>query len=509
MAVETSLKRRTAHAPRRTLLQMATSAIVGSVVVSLFGCAAEIAPRTTRVAFSESDSGKTIKDAVANGQTAQTGLPIDRAAWWTAYGDPQLNALIARAVESAPGITLAVARVDRAQAELGVVSAGDVPSLTGNGSAAVEHFPDHYTYSSQYAGKGGSEGSLTLDAHYRLDFWGKRREGKAAARERVNAAQAEAADARLLLETAIVEAYVGLDTAYKVRDLGTNALSRRQGVIDLLKLRAQSGLATDIDAVQARDAITETRSEIARLTGEIARRRNQIAALVGAGPAFGDTLARPALTTLADPAPQSPIPATLLGYRPDVALARANVEAAAHEIGVAKAAFYPDIDLNAFAGLKALDLGQLLRPGSTALGIGPAITLPIFDGGQLKSNLAKRTAEYDAAVSTYNQAVATALAQVADGIATLQAERARKREADEALTHWRRVVGLQREREQHGLSGKLDRIATETALLLSERRSADEDARIALAQTTLIRALGGAWQPSVSPSASTTSSDHE
>ncbi|MBN3791056.1 efflux transporter outer membrane subunit [Burkholderia sp. Ac-20353] len=441
-------------------------------------------------------AGASITEAAARGEPGDASQAQADAAWWKIYGDPQLDQLIERAAQVSPTMALAVARIDRAQAALGIVSSEDLPSMTANGAALVEHFPDRYTYSSQYAGKGGSSGRLTADAYYRLDFWGKRRESEAAARERVRAAQAEADDARLLLETAIVDAYVGLDAAYKVRDIATNAISRRQGVVDLLRLRAKAGLATDIDAVQARESVTETRSEIDRLTGEIGRRRNQIASLMGETPAFGDQIRRPKLALIGDPAPLSTIPATLLGYRPDIATARANVEAAAHEIGASKAAFYPDIDIVAFAGFKSLDLGQLMRPGSSALGLGPALTLPIFDNARLRSNLKQRTAEYDAAVLTYNQAVATALGQVANAIVTLRAERAQKREADEALDHWTHVVSLQKDRERQGLASGVDRLATETARLLSERRSAEADARIVLAQTALIRALGGAWRPS-------------
>lgn len=475
-------------------LRRGTSLILSATVMSLSGCApGDIVPHATLAAPGATDTGASITDAAAAG-----GQRPEVAAdgWWKIYGDPQLDALVERATNEAPSIALAVARIEQAQAELGVVESEDKPSLTGNADALVEHFPDHYIYGSQYAGKAGSEGRITVDAYYRLDFWGKRRETKAAAAERVREARGEAADARLLLQTALVEAYVGFDEAYKISDIATAGLARRQGVIDLLRLRARSGLATEIDAVQARDAITDTRSEIARLTGEIERRRHQIAALMGKGPAFGDTLTRPKLTGIADPAPLSPVPAELLGHRPDVEVARANVEAASHGIGVAKAAFYPDIDLAAFAGLKSLDLGQLLRPGSLALGFGPAVTLPIFEGGLLTSNLKRRTAEYDAAVLTYNQTVATALSQVADGIVTLRAEHARKLEADEALTHWRHVVGLLHDRERQGLSSGLERLASETALLLSERRSAEADARVVLAQAALIRALGGAWRPS-------------
>ena len=236
---------------------------------------------------------------------------------------------------------------------------------------------------------------------------------------------------------------------------------------------------------------------MAHLDGEIGKRRNQIASLMGRDPAFGEQLARPNLTMIPDPAPLSTIPASLLGYRADVAVQRATVEAAAHEIGVAKAAFYPDVDLTAFAGLQSLDLGYLLRPGSAALGIGPAITLPIFDGGRLRSNLQGRDSEYDAAVSTYNSTIMNALQQVADAVIALQTERTRALQSDEALAHWQRVVNLQKTREQQGLSSVMDLVASRLAMLLRERHATEAEAGIAIAQANLVQSLGGAWRPAV------------
>ena len=435
--------------------------------------------------------GQSIED-LAQPNPERTGM----IEWWKAYGDPQLDHLIGIALDRAPSMTAAFAAIRRAEAQFAGIAAEDKPLVTGDGEIIGERFPDHYIYLPPYAGNVGSEGALIVDARYRLDFWGKRRAAIFSAGERLKAARAEASDAALLLRTAVVEAYVQLDAAYKIHDIAVSGLSRRQGVIDLLAFRTKAGLATDIDSVQAKEAITETRSEIARLKGEIERRRHQIAALLGKDPGFAEEIGRPALATIPDPAPLSTIPATLLGYRPDVAMQRALVEAAAHDIGVARAAFYPDVDLTAFAGLKSLDLGFLLRPESAALGIAPAITLPIFDGGRLRSNLKGRAADYDAAVSAYNATISTALRQVADGVVTLRSEWAGKAEADAAVTHWRRVVDLQKIRERHSLSCAMDRLASETALLLSERRAAESDARVAIAKVTLIRALGGTWAPS-------------
>ncbi|WP_170958900.1 efflux transporter outer membrane subunit [Magnetospirillum sp. 15-1] len=463
-----------------------------SSVLALAACAAgrDLAPLAVMPDLEHLDAGQVIQT------TAQHSDASHALQWWTLYRDPQLDDLIAASVDEAPSIAAAAARIRRAEAALGTVEADAWPSVTGSGQLTRERFPDHYTYPAPYADSWGNEGVLTADLRYRLDFWGKQREAEAAAEERLAVAKAEAADAALVLQTAIVEAYVQLDAAYRTRDIAASGLSRRQGVIDLLVLRTKAGLATAIDAVQAQEAITETRSEIARLDGEIARRRYQIAALLGRDPAFAERLVRPTLITIANPAPLSAIPTTLLGYRPDVTMRRAMVEAAAHDIGVARAAFYPELDLTAFVGLKSFGFDRLLRLSSSAVGGGPAITLPIFDGGRLRGNLKGRTAEYDAAVSAYNAAIATALQQVADGIASLKSEFARRAEAEAALAHWISVVDLQKIRERHGLSSASDRLASETALLLSERRAAEACARIAIAQVTLIRALGGAWAPS-------------
>lgn len=437
------------------------------------------------------NAGQSIADAVRQSKDE----PVNRGEWWKIYGDPQLDRLIDLGLKEAPSITAAAARIMRSVGVLNGAKAEELPSLTGSGQIMGERFPDHYLYPQPYAGSGGSEGSLLAVARYHLDFWGKRRETIAAAGERLNAARAEADDVALLLQTILVETYFRLDAAYKIRDIAVSGLSRRQGIIDLLTIRAKAGLATEIDAAQAKETITETRSEIARLDGEVARRRYQIAALIGKDPAFAEKIKRPILTASADPTPLSAIPATLLGYRPDVAIQRALVEAAAHDMGAAKAAFYPDVDLTAFAGFKSVDLGFLLHPGSAATGIGPAITLPIFDGGRLRSNLKGRAAEYDVAVSTYNATIAAALGQVAEGIVTLKSEQTRKAEADATVAHWNRIVGLQKLRKQHELSSASECLTAEIALLLSERRATEVSTQVAVAQVSLIRALGGAWTP--------------
>lgn len=450
----------------------ALSIFILAAPLALGACAAadDLRPVASAPRLDVLEPGQAIASDARSGQ-------LQPAEWWRVYRDPQLDRLVALALNDAPTISIAAARIAQANAALGSAEADRRPNVTGSANALGEYFPDHYVYAQPYAGDVGSQGDVTANARYHLDFWGKYRSAAAAAGSRADAARAEAQDASLILQTELVEAYVRLDSAYRLRDVALAGLARRQDVVDLVAARAKAGLATDIDAVQGREAVTTTRSEIARLDGEIVRRRNEIAALLGKGPGYGDALEKPVLSLIADPMPSSAVPAALLGYRPDVIAQRARVEAAAKEIGVARAAFYPDVDLRAFAGLASIGLSHLFRSGSTAAGVGPAITLPIFDAGALRSGLKARNADYDEAVADYNATIATALQQVADGIAALRAERARLAQAEEATAQWSEVVHLQEIRETRGLSARMERLSAETALLLDRREENEARAR--------------------------------
>lgn len=439
---------------------------------------------------------------LSSGRGIAQAAPKDQAAvesaWWSAWGDPQLDRLLTGDAVTAPSIAQAAARLRLASAGLDGAQADRALRLDASGRVTGERFPDHAVYPAPYAGHWGSQGALTASASHALDFWGRRQQVQAAAFSRVEAARAEAQDARLLLRAAVAEAYVGLDTVYRLRDVAVAGLARRQGVVELLATRERAGLATHIETTQAQEAITTTQEEIERLDGEIALHRHQIAALLGRDPAFADALARPSVRAMADPVPVSAVPANLLGARPDIAAARAAVEAAAHDMGAARAGFYPDVNLVAFAGVQSMGLGHLLRAGSSAAGAGPSVTLPIFDGGRLRAQLRGKTAGYDLAVTQYNAALTQALQEVADGLASLSAAHARQRQTRDAVASASRVLQLLRLRERQGLVGAMDRLSAETTLLLAERRATEADGRIAMAQVALIRALGGAWAPSIS-----------
>jgi NodT family efflux transporter outer membrane factor (OMF) lipoprotein len=424
--------------------------------------------------------------------------------------DGQLDRLMDIAGRDAPSLQIVATRLERARAAHAAVAADLQPNLEADASLSADRFPGHYIYTDPYADHTGSEGALTADVRYHLDFWGQYRRQAQASTAREHAAEFEAADVRLLLQTAVVTTYLQMNAAYRLRALACEGLVRRQSALDLVKLSQGAGLSTDMQAALARDAMSVTRADVALFDGEIARRRHALAALLGKTPAFADTLSIPHISVSADPEPLTAIPAELLGNRPDVAARRASVEVAAKEIGVAKAAFYPNVDLVGLAGFQSLGLGQLLRGSSVAAGLGPALTLPIFEGGRLRANLKRRIAEYDEAVSAYNASIVTALQQVADGIALLKSARRRQQEASIAVHQWTHLVDLQKIRQRSGLSDANDRLTAEMQELLHERHVTEADTEVATAQIDLIRALGGAWTPlSSAPSLSSSGTSYD
>jgi len=430
-----------------------------------------------------------------NSAISQTITATDHrrdAAWWKAYGDPQLDQLVESAVVHNPTMTMAAARIRQMRAVFDTQHADESLTVTGLASVSGQRFSDNYGWGS-YGGTWNSDNQLLLDVNYRFDFWGKRRATLAASQDRVHVSEAEAQDAALLLQTSLVETYIQLAVTYDLRALANEGLARRRQLLALAALRRQAGMDNSIDVTVLQSAITGTCSEIVRLDGEIDRLRHAVAALTGHDPSYADTLVRPALNHLSNPEPISSLPADLLGHRPDVVAARARVEAASQDIVAAKAAFYPDIDLSMFAGVQRLGLNELLTGGSFAAGVVPALSLPIFDGGRLRGQLKSRTADYDVAVSNYNAALLTALREVADGVTNLQAASRQKGAAEESVAQQQTLLELQRTRAEAAIASHIDLLNAEIALLLSQRNAADADARVAVRQVTLIRALGGSY----------------
>jgi NodT family efflux transporter outer membrane factor (OMF) lipoprotein len=419
--------------------------------------------------------------------------PGDR--WWSAYGDAQLDRLIGEALTGSPSLAAAQARVRRAEAVAAQAHARELPSLTANASAAEQKQSYHLGIPPEFVPQGYNDyGRLTLDFSWELDFWGKNRAAVAAATSDARAAAADAAEARLVLSTSIAAAYADLARLYAERDVAARAVALQQETSDLVRNRVANGLDTRGEQSLAEAGPLISSTEVKSLDEQIALSRNRLAALLGAGPDRGLAIARPAAAALKPFGLPQTLAAELVGRRPDVAAARWRAEAATSRIKEAKAAFYPNVNLAGFLGFQSLKLNQLFKDGSDIGAIGPAISLPIFEGGRLRAGLRGAEADRDAAVASYDETLTEAFRQVADAVASQRALAGQLADSRAALAASEDAYRIARLRYQGGLSTYQTVLIAEQNVLNRRRTVADLDSRAFALDVALVRALGGGFQ---------------
>jgi NodT family efflux transporter outer membrane factor (OMF) lipoprotein len=467
---------------------MTRTALLASAAVLLAGCASVPklgeAPKPApaeRYATSES-----FKAPAAE-------WPVD--AWWTTYGDPQLDALMQEALAVSPTLAEAAARVRAADAQAQQARAATLPSVAGNAQAAEVKQSYNNGFPAQFVPHGYNDtGRASLDFNFDLDLWGRNRAALKAATSEAEAARMDAAEARLLLTTNMAAAYADFARLTAERDAAEGALRTRTASADLVGRRVIDGLANRGEGDQARAAAASARQDLAALDEQLAVARNRLAALAGAGPDRGLSLTRPAARPQTGFGLPQNLAADLLGRRPDLQGARLRAEAAARRIDVARAGFYPDINLAAFIGVQSLGLNNLTRSGSDIGQGAVALSLPIFQGGRLQGAYRGARAEYDAAVAAYDGTLVTALQQVADAAAASRALQDRLSAARESLAAGEAAYKVARLRFEGGLSTYLDLLTAEDQLIAQRRTVAQLEARALTLDASLVRALGGGFR---------------
>jgi NodT family efflux transporter outer membrane factor (OMF) lipoprotein len=431
-------------------------------------------------------------------QPAQAGAaspdtPWPQTDWWGVWGDPQLSGLIDRALASAPSMLTVQARLVQAQATVDVADAARRPQVNGSVDISDQRFTETGLIPPPLAGSVHWNNSATVGASWELDLFGRQRAALASAVGQLKASQADAQAARVLLASNIATAYVNLARLVDARDVSRAALDQRKQTVSLVDQRIRAGLDTNVELRQAEGFIAQTQVDIEAAEEGIARTRHALAELTGQGPNVLDGLTPKIAEVKAMPLPQG-LPADLLGRRADLVAQRWRVEAATKDVDVARAQFYPNVDLTAFIGLSSLGLNKFIQAGSVTTGVGPALRLPIFDGGRLRANLTARNADVDAAVDGYNAALLRALREVADELSTLQSlERQQVAQAD-ALKSAESAYDLATQRYRSGLGNYLVVLTAETNVLAQRRAVTDLKARHLGAEAALARALGGGYQ---------------
>lgn len=416
------------------------------------------------------------------------------ANWWQAYGDAQLSTLIAEALSDAPDMRAAQARAAQSMAAANFTKGDGLPTLGAGVGVQVQR----QSYNMGFPSPRGwdDNGRASLDFGWDIDFWGKNRAAYAAALSAARAAEAERAHAALALSTAIASHYADLAGLFADRDAAQDAVVVRSRTVDLMTNRQQNGLENRGAVERAQSAHAQALGDLAATDEAIDLLRYRIAALMGKGPDRGASIMRPSATGKGNTALPHDLPLELLGRRPDVAAARLRLDAAEKRILVAERSFYPNINLAAFIGLSSLNLSQLIQNDSLIGGAGPALSLPIFQGGKLRAQYRLSEADYDLAVAQYDQSLAHALGEVAraaKSMAMLQTRLDHARTAHRAAEAAHRIAN---DRYRGGLANSLDVLAAEDALIATRRARAALETRALTLDIDLIRALGGGYQNS-------------
>jgi NodT family efflux transporter outer membrane factor (OMF) lipoprotein len=424
--------------------------------------------------------------------------PVDR--WWEAYGDPQLTGLINEALQGSPNLAEAQARLRAASAQSDVARAATLPSLSGEAEVAeiessrIMGFPP---FIQGFLPKGyNGTARLALNASYDLDVFGKNRAALAAAVSEAEAARADLAQARLTLSTAVAQAYGDLARLLAEHEAADEAVRNRQDTVQLVAKRLENGLDTRAELKQAEAATPTSLADLEALDEQILIKRHQIAALLGAGPDRGLAIAAPPAEKIKAFGLPPDVTLGLVGRRPDVAAARLRAQAAAKQIDVARAAFFPDITLNAYVGQQSLGIPELFDPAAAIGKYGPALTLPIFEGGRLRGAYRGARADYDAAVDAYDATLAQAFEDVADAAVSVQSAERQLEARQQALEAGEEAYSVAKLRYQGGLSTFVDVLAAENAVISERRDLADAKARVFVLDVALVRALGGGFAAS-------------
>ena len=441
-------------------------------------------------------------DQLGSIQPKQVGLGSEvstdiSAQWWNELGDPTLNNLIASALKDRPSMLIAKSRVYKAISLAQLSESTSLPQV----GLGLDTNRQSYSTNGLFGGLLKNSGLQTstpstfqAGMSWNLDLWGMHAAQTAAALGEAKAVQTDLATAALLTAVQVTQGYISLAKLGTQLDVAERAMEQRQEIYNLTKARLQVGLDTKVEVSQAQSYYFEARVQREIVLEQMDLVRHQLAALTEQPMSALDKVA-PRLEQLKFKDVPTVVGADLLGRRPDIVAARWRVEAATHDVNAASKQFYPNINLNAYAGFNALKSNPLINSNSKEFGVDPAISLPIFDGGRLRAQLGSKRAELDAAIAQYNELITQAARESSDVLSSTKSIVKQRAEQQEALQSAKTAYELSLERYKAGIGNYLIVLNTESQWLTQQRLSVDLQARQLDTRVALVRALGGGWQP--------------
>jgi NodT family efflux transporter outer membrane factor (OMF) lipoprotein len=429
-------------------------------------------------------------------KTAQPMDEVPRGDWWRLYQDPTLDELEQKVGAANQNIQAAFARLLQARADTRIARADFLPTVTASAAAQREHIsPNSPSY---LPGKPttGTDFNLEGDVSYEIDLWGRVRNQVASARANQQASAADLASLDLSIRAELAMDYFNLRSADAQQQMLNQTVRDYQQSLQLTQNLFNGGAAPLSDVAQAETQLQTAMTQAADIGLQREQDAHAIAVLVGENPSSFHMAVNPLPIDVAPPALDPGLPSALLERRPDVAEAERRVAAANAQIGVARAAYFPQFTLDGSVGFNSVRASNWISAPSRFWSLGPQLTVPLFEGGRLVAQTDRAKAQYEEQVADYRNTVLTAYQDVEDSLAAL---RQLQQEAQtESAAVKSAAVELQQANYRYsaGAVTYLEVATAETTALQAQLSAANIQARRLNASVTLIKALGGGWQSS-------------
>ncbi|MGE4481623.1 efflux transporter outer membrane subunit [Acidocella sp.] len=420
--------------------------------------------------------------------------------WWNSFDDPLLTKLETMAVKQNLDLQIATQRLLESEAQAQIEGAKLYPNLEGNAAYSRNKVSDNSP-----TGMFGAAFPVVTEPYnlyqyglqtmFDLDLWGKNRRAVEAAVANAKASEEARRAALLNVEAAVATNYIQLRGTQAVLGITQKNLESANQLVQLTVERQQAGLTTSLDVANAKATAAQISSEIPRLIAQRDALIGQIGLLLGQTPqGLPQDLLTPVPVPLTPPTVPVGLPSSLLTRRPDMREALDKLHAATAEIGVAKAAFFPDVTLTASASLEAMQFSNLNEWKSITYGLGPTVTIPIFEGGQLHGQLNLREAQQKEAAISYAKTALTAFTQVNTALVNYTQEHATQQALQTDVRQSGIALGLAEDQYKQGLVDYLTVLTAQQAYLAAQQNQAQSLEKLGTDLVTLYQALGGGWE---------------
>lgn len=464
--------------------------LMGTTILSLAACA--VGPKYKAPAVPAPPAYKEVGDW----KTAQPSDQNLGGNWWEIFQDPQLNALEQQISVSNQNLKAAVAQYQEARAALRYARADYYPTVTTNPSAVRQRYSANRPLSIGN-GKTFNDFVVPIDVSYQVNAWGRVSKSVESYREQAQASAADLAVINLTMHADLAIDYYGARTLDAEEKLLQNTVVQYQQALQLNEDRYQGGLASEVEVEQARTILETTRAQLVDVGVARSQYEHAAAVLVGKPPAEFSLPPLP-LTTPPPPIPVG-VPSELLERRPDIAASERRVASANAQVGLAKSAYYPLINIVASGGFESGTITTLLQGPSALWSVGAAAAATIFDGGRRHARNDEAKATYDSSVASYRQTVLSAFQQVEDNLAALRVLEQEAGVQFTAVQSAQRSLDLSNTRYEGGVTSYLEVITAQNAALSDEVTAVNILGRRMASAVLLVEALGGGWDRSSLP----------